>query len=34
MGLRQKGYTGRILLVGMSYDEDKNHECIVEEMEE
>ena len=34
MGLKEKGYTGKVILVGMNYDEDKQHECIVEELEE
>ena len=26
-----EGYTGKILLVGINYSADKEHECIIEE---
>ena len=26
-----EGYTGKILLVGISYDEKKGHTCVIEE---
>lgn len=30
LGLGIRNYTGDILLVGISYDEKKGHECIIE----
>ena len=30
---RVKGYTGKILLVGINYDKSKGHECVIEDIQ-
>jgi len=33
LGIREKGYQGKILLVGINYNKNKNHECVIEDLD-